>query len=116
MVKRCARHNIGLKRIATDDGSFLLQMLLTVIVVSVGIFLRLTVLQWTVVALLTFGFLFSGFYRSAAHLLTTYDNSISREQAIRIKAISNIFVTFTAGITLFSYLLIFVPKINLLLV
>ena len=35
MVKKCARFNIGLRRIATDDGSFLLQVLFTLAVISV---------------------------------------------------------------------------------
>jgi len=115
MVKKCARYNIGLRRIATDDGSILLQMLMTIAVVSAGIFLQLNVLQWTIVALLTTVFLFTGFYRSAAHLLTSYDDSITLDQAVRIKAMSNILVTITAGITFFSYLLVFIPKINQLL-
>jgi len=115
MVKKCARFNIGLRRIATDDGSFLLQVLFTLAVISAGIFLRLDMLQWTVVALLSSFFLFTGFYRSAAHLITSYDDSITWNQAVRIKAMSNIVVTFTAGITFFTFLMIFMPKINQLL-
>ena len=115
MVKKCASNNIGLRKIATDDGWFLLQMLFTIVVISAGIFLRLNMLQWTAVGLLSSAFLFTGFYRSAARLLTIYDDSISFDQAVRIKAMSNIVVAFTAGITFFSYLMIFMPKINQLL-
>jgi len=115
MVKKCARYNIGLRKIATDDGGFLLQMLFTIVVISAGILLRLNVLQWTAVGLLSSVFLFAGFYRSAARLLTIYDDSISFDQAVRIKAMSNIVVAFTAGFTFFSYLMIFMPKINQLL-
>ena len=115
MVKKCARYNIGIRRITTDDGSFLLHMLFTIAVISAGIFLRLSVSQWAIVAILSSGLLLTGFYRSAAHVLTIYDDSISLNQAVRIKAMSNILVTFTAGITFFSYLMIFMPKINQLL-
>ena len=115
MVKKCARYNIGLRRITTDDGSFLLHMLFTIAVISAGIFVRLSVSQWAIVAILSSGLLLTGFYRSAAHVLTIYDDSISLNQAVRIKAMSNILVTFTAGITFFSYLMIFMPKINQLL-
>ena len=115
MVKKCARYNIGIRRITTDDGSFLLHMLFTIAVISAGIIFRLNLLQWAVVAVLSSVLLFTGFYRSAAHLLASYDDSITRDQAVRIKAISNILVTFTAGITFFSYLMIFMPKINQLL-
>ena len=115
MVKKCARYNIGFKKIATDDGSVLLQLFLTVAVVSAGIYLHLNVLQWMFVAVLTSIFVFTGIYRSAAHLLTNYDDDITLDQAVRIKALSNIIVMVTAGFTLFSYLIIFVPKINTLL-
>jgi hypothetical protein len=115
MVKKCARYNIGLRRITTDDGSFLLHMLFTVAVISAGIIFRLNVLQWAVVAVLSPFLLFTGFYRSAAHVLTIYDDSISLNQAKQIKALSNVLVTFTAGITFFTYLMIFMPKINQLL-
>jgi hypothetical protein len=115
MVKKCAKYNIGFRRIATDDGSVLLQFILAVAVVSAGIYLHLNLLQWMFVAVLTSVFLFTGIYRSAAHLLTNYDDDISLDQAVRIKALSNIVVVVTAGFTLFSYLIIFVPKINTLL-
>jgi len=115
MVKKCARYNIGLKRIATDDGSVLLQLLLAVAVVAAGILLQINVIQWIFVGLLSSAFLVTGVYRSAAHLLTNYDESITVDQAIRIRAMSNIIVLVTAGFTLFSYLLIFMPKINVLL-
>ena len=115
MVKKCARYNIGIKRIATDDGSVLLQLLLTVAVVTAAIYLQLNVLQWIYVGILTSFFLFTGVYRSAAHLLACYDDEITLDQAVRIKAMSNIIVLFTAGFTLFSYLLIFMPKINVLI-
>ena len=80
MVKKCVRYNIGFRKIATDDGSVLLQLLITVGVISAGIFLQLNVLQWAFVALLTFVFLFTGIYRSAAHLLTSVDDSISLDR------------------------------------
>lgn len=115
MVKKCARHNIGIMRITTDDRGFLLQLLFTIAVISAGIFVQLNILQWSIVALLSSVFLFSGFYRSAAHLLTIYDDSISLNQGIRIKAMSNLLLTLTAGVTFFTYLMIFMPKINALL-
>ena len=115
MVKKCARHNIGLRRIATEEGGFMFQLLLTVIVILSGIFFQLNVVQWTLVALLSTVFLLTGFYRNAAHLVAIYDDTITWGQAKRIKAMSNIIVIFTAGFTFFSYLMIFMPKVNQLL-
>ena len=104
MVKKCAHHNIGIRRIATDDGSFLFQLLFTIAIISAGIYLNINALQWVIVAILSFGLLTSGFYRSAAHLVTSYDDSISADQAVQIKALSNIVVTFIAGITFLPFL------------
>ncbi|MCD4710725.1 MAG: hypothetical protein K8R52_07770 [Bacteroidales bacterium] len=115
MVKKCASYNIGLRKIATDDGGLLLQMIYTVAVVLAGIYVHLNVLQWTVIALISIVFLSTGIYRSAAYLLTSHDHSISTGQAIRIKALSNMLMAFTAGISFFTYLMIFMPKINQML-
>ena len=115
MVKKCARYNIGLRKIFTDDGGILLQVLFTAAVVSAGIFLKLNILQWTIVSLLSVALLAMGLYRGAANLLTLYDQSISLDQGIRIRAMGNILVAFTAGISFFTYLIIFMPKINSLI-
>ena len=112
MVKKCASHNIGFRKIATDDGGLLLQMLFVIAVVSAGLFVELNLLQWTIVILIATIFISTGIYRSAANQLIIYDTSISSGQAIRIKAMSNIVMAFTAGISFFSYLIIFMPKIN----
>lgn len=115
MVKKCARHNIGLRRIATEDGGFLLQVLLTSTFIAAGIFLDLNIIQWGMVILLSSVFLVTGFYRNAAHLVAIYDDSLSWGQAARIRAMSNMIVTITAGFTFFSLLIIFMPKINQLI-
>jgi hypothetical protein len=115
MVKKCNRHNIGLRRIATDDGGFMIQLLFTAMVITAGILLQLNVLQWIFVAMLSSALLFTGFYRSATHLLSIYDDSISLDQAVRIKAMGNLLLTFTAGVSFFTYLMMFMPKINQLL-
>jgi diacylglycerol kinase len=115
MVKKCARHNIGLRKIFTDDGGILLQLLFTAAVISAGIFLELNFLQWAIVGILSLSLLAMGLYRGAAKLLTLYDQSISLEQGIRIRAMGNILVAFTSGIAFFTYLIIFMPKINSLI-
>ena len=115
MVKKCARHNIGLWKIFTDDGGFALQVLFTILVVSAGIFLKLNILQWAIVGLLSMSLLIMGLYRSAAKLLTLYDQSISMDQGIRIRAMGNILLAFSSGIAFFTYLIIFMPKINSLI-
>jgi len=115
MVKRCARHNIGLRKIFTDDGGLLLQVLFTVAVISAGIILKLNFLQWTIVSMLSVAILTMGMYRSAAKLLTIYDQTIPLDQGVRIRAMGNVLVAFTTGISFFTYLIIFMPKINTLL-
>jgi diacylglycerol kinase len=115
MVKKCASYNIGVRKIATDKGSFLIQVLITLAVVLAGILLQLNVIQWGIVALSSFIFLSTGFYRSAAHILTRFDLTMSIGQAVRLKAMSNFMLTITAGVSFFTYLIVFMPKINQLL-
>ena len=115
MVKRCASHNIGFRRIAIDDGGLLLQLLFIIAVISAGLFVELNLIQWTIVASLSTIFISIGICRSAANQLIIHDRSISSGQAVRIKALSNILMAFTAGISFFTYLIIFMPKINQLL-
>ncbi len=115
MVKKCATHNIGLKKIFADDRGVFLPLLFTVVVISAGIFLKLNFLQWTIVSILSLALLTMGMYRSAANLLTIYDQSISLDQGIRIRAMGTFLVAFTAGVSIFTYLIIFMPKINTLI-
>jgi diacylglycerol kinase len=115
MVKKCARHNIGLGKIFTDDGGFLLQIFFTIAVISAGIFLKLNFLQWTIVSIFSLAILTVGLYRSAAKLLTLYDQEISLDQGIRIRAMGNVLAAFTTGLAFFTYLIIFMPKINTLI-
>lgn len=115
MVKKCASHNIGFKRIVIDDGGLLLQLLFIIAVIAAGLFVKLNLLQWTIVAGLSTIFISIGIYRSAANQLIIYDRSISSGQAIRIRALSNLLMAFTSGISFFTYLIIFMPKINQLL-
>jgi hypothetical protein len=115
MVKKCARHKIGLRKIFTDDGGMILQLLFTVAVISAGIILKLNILQWTIVSIISLALLTMGLYRSAAKLLTLYDQSITLDQGIRIRAMGNVLVAFTTGIAFFTYLIIFMPKINTLI-
>lgn len=115
MVKKCVKHNIGLRKIFADDGGVILPLLFTVLVISAGIFLKLNFLQWTIVSILSVALLMMGLYRSAANLLTIYDQSISLDQGIRIRAMGNVLVALTAGVSFFTYLIIFMPKINTLI-
>ena len=115
MVKKCARYNIGFRKILIDDGGFILQLLITAAVITAGILLKLNILQWTIVSILSLALLSMGLYRGAANLLTIYDQSMSLDQGVRIRAMGNVLVAFTTGISFFTYLIIFMPKINTLL-
>ena len=115
MVKKCVSHNIGVRKIATDNGGIIILFFFTATVILAGIFLQLNALQWTIIALLSIISLSIGIYRSAANLLISHDQSISSGQAVRIRALSNMLMAFAAGISFFTYLMIFMPKINQLL-
>jgi len=112
MIKKCTKYNIGVRKIMLDDGAVLFQLLFTVAIVFISIFLQMNTLQWVIILLVSLAFLFTGIFRSAAKLLITYDEDMNQVQAIRVRAMSTGLMAFTAGITFFTFLLLFMPKIN----
>lgn len=101
----------GLRKIFVSDPSVTIQLLLTILVVSGGIVLQLNAIQWVLVLTVTSLFVVAGIFRGAALLQVKSDSSISSFQASRIKCMGNILLTITAGISLFTYMMVFIPKI-----
>lgn len=105
----------GLRKVFFRDVELHIQLFATIPIVAGGIILQLNVVQWILVILVTALFLVAGVCRSAAMLQVKNDHSLSTNQVNRIKAMGNTLVTLTAGISFFTYLLIYVPKIIQLL-
>ena len=105
----------GLRKVFTNDPELHVQLFFTIPIVAGGIILHLNAVQWILVVLVTALFLVAGVCRTAAMLQTKNDASLSPFQVTRIKAMGNTLLTLTAGISLFTYLLVFVPKIIQLL-
>ena len=105
----------ALKKIWISDPGLMTQLLLTVPVILGGVALNLSALQWVLVGLVTFTFLLAGVFRTAALLQVKRETGLSSFQVSRIKCMGNAIVVVTAGISLLTYLLIFVPKITALL-
>jgi diacylglycerol kinase len=105
----------ALRKVITADPGLMLQMLLTVPVVIAGILFHLGFLQWFLVVLVTLLFLVAGIFRTAALLQVRHDNNLRPFQVSRIKCMGNAIVTVTAGLSLLTYLLVFVPVINQML-
>jgi diacylglycerol kinase len=105
----------GLRKVFFSDLELHIQLFAVIPIVAGGIILHLNVVQWILVILVTALFLVAGICRSAAFLQVKNDLSLSTNQVNRIKAMGNTLVTLTAGISFFTYLLIYVPKIIQLL-
>jgi diacylglycerol kinase len=101
----------GLRKVFLSDLELHIQLFAVIPIVAGGIILHLSAVQWFLVILVTGLFLAAGVCRTAANLQVKNDNSLSAFQIRRIKAMGNTLVTLTAGISFFTYLLIFVPKI-----
>jgi diacylglycerol kinase len=105
----------GVRKVFVSDPGLTLQLLLTLGLIAGGIALQLTALQWVLVGFVTFLFLMAGVFRRATLLQISRDQSISSFQVSRIKCMGNAIVTIMAGISLLTYLMVFIPKITPLL-
>lgn len=105
----------GLKKVFASDPGLTLQMILTIPIIAGGIVLQLNTVQWVLVILVTLLFLIAGIFRTAALLQIRNDSSITPFQSTRIRLMGNSLVMITAGLSLFTYLLIFIPRITMML-
>ncbi|MEN8201059.1 MAG: diacylglycerol kinase [Bacteroidota bacterium] len=105
----------GLRKVFMNDAELHVQLFFTIPIVAGGIILHLNAVQWFLVSLVTLLFLVVGIFRTASMLQIKNNSSLSTFQVTRIKAMGNTLVTLTAGISFFTYLLVFVPKIIQLL-
>lgn len=105
----------GLRKLVTTDPGLILQLLFIIPVFIGGIVLHLNAIQWVLVLFVTLMFLVAGIFRGAALQQIKHDSSLSDYQISRIKCMGNALVTITAGISLFTYMMVFIPRITLLL-
>ena len=105
----------GLRKIFVTDPGLPLQLLLTIPIVAAGVVLHINAIQWILLLVVTVVFLVAGIFRTASLIQVKNDSSLSPFHVSRIKCMGNAIVTITAGISLFTYMMIFVPKITPLL-
>ncbi len=105
----------GLRKVFASDPALTLQLLLTTPVIAGGIVLQMNAVQWMLIIFVTLLFLVAGIFRTAALLQTDRNTSLSSFQVSRIKSMGTAIVVITAGLSLFTYLMVFVPKIVTLL-
>ena len=97
--------------ILKHDPSLVLQLLLTLPVIFGGILLHLNAVQWILVGFVTLLYLGAVVMRTAAILQTKIDSSLTLFHIRRIKAMGNAILSITAGISMITYMLVFVPLI-----
>lgn len=105
----------ALKTILRNDPGLILQLLLVLPVISAGILFNLNAIQWVLVSFVTLIYLIACVVRTAALLQIQHDDSLDSFQVSRIKCMGNAILTITAGLSLITYLLVFVPVISQLI-
>jgi diacylglycerol kinase len=103
------------RSILRHDPSLVLQLLLTLPVIFGGVLLHLNAVQWILVGFVTMLYLVAFVMRTAALLQIIHDTSLTAFHISRIKAMGNAILTVTAGASLITYMLVFVPLILKLL-
>lgn len=101
----------GFRKILGQDPGLILQLLLTLPVIFGGIIFHLNAVQWFLVIFVTLLYLLACVMRAAALLQIKADTSLSPFKVSRIKCMGNAILTITAGISLLTYMLVFVPVI-----
>lgn len=105
----------GLRKVFVNDAGLTAQLFLTIPIIAGGILLQLNTLQWVLVSIVTLLFLIAGVFRTAAILQIRNDSSISAFQATRIRLMGNSLVLIMAGLSLFTYMMVFIPRILVML-
>ena len=99
------------RSILRHDPSLILQLLLTLPVIFGGVLLHLNVTQWILVGFVTLLYLAAFAMRTAALIQISHDPSLTLFHISRIKAMGNGILSITAGASLITYMVIFVPLI-----
>ena len=103
-------HSMGaLRMVLAADPGLALQLMLTIPIIAAGVILQLNVIQWVLVTFVTLLFLVAGVFRTASLLQIGRDTSITEFHASRIRCMGNALVTVTAGLSLLTYMFVFVP-------
>ena len=105
----------GLRKILTNDPGLNLQLFLTAPIIAGGIVLHLNAIQWVLILVVTLLFFVAGVFRRAALLQIKSNSTLTEFHMSRIRTMGNALVMLTAGISMLTYLLVFVPKITQLL-
>lgn len=105
----------GLRKVFISDPGLTVQLCLLLPLVAGGIALGLNTLQWTLTVLVSLLFVIAGVFKRAALLQISHESNCSSFHVSRIKMMGNAIVSITGGISLLTYLMIFVPKIVALL-
>ncbi len=102
----------ALRKVYSHDPHLIMQLFLTLPVVAACMVFSISAIQWLLVILVTILFVAAGTFRTAALLQVKYDSSLTPFLVSRIKCVGNMLVTLTAGISLLTYMLVFVPLIG----
>lgn len=108
---RSRKTGSAFRSILRHDPSLVLQLLLTLPVIFGGVLMHLNAVQWILVGFVTLLYLGAFVMRTASLLQIANDSSLTPFHISRIKCMGNAILTITAGVSLITYMLVFVPII-----
>jgi diacylglycerol kinase len=108
---RIERTPSPLVRVLKNDPGLLLHLLLVLPVIFGGFLLHINVIQWVLVGFVTILYLVASVMRTAALIQINHDRSLTAFHIRRIKSMGNAIVTITAGLSLITYMLVFLPVV-----
>lgn len=92
-----------------------MQLFLTIPIIAACTAFGLTPGQWFIVVLVTLVYLVASMFRSASLQQIALQPDLTPFQVSRIKCMGNAMVTITAGLSLLTYMLVFIPKIGIMI-
>jgi hypothetical protein len=105
------RRESALKKIFAADYGLVFQTAAIIPIVGASIVIQLNIIQWVLVLSVTLLFLICGVFRTASLLQIKRDRSLNAFQVSRIKCMGNALITITAALSLFTYMMVFIPAI-----
>lgn len=98
--------------VVQNEPKILAEIFLCIPLIAAGVIFHLSAVQWVLLSAVTLFFLLACIFRTAAMLQAKKDKSLTAFHVNRIKCMGNALVTISAGISVITCLLIFVPLIN----
>ncbi|PID91237.1 MAG: hypothetical protein CSA96_09390 [Bacteroidetes bacterium] len=104
----------GVVKVLQKDPGLIVQLFFLIPAISGGIIVGLSAAQWLGLLVSTLLFVMAGICRTAANLQLDADAETDSSMGRKIRNTGNVFVAMTGGLAMFTYLVVFVPRLALI--